>query len=85
MADRTLMNRPVSEYRHFSHFVTAKAPEIGVEAAKQLLYDETRQNFDAFLMAAKGYTLLPLVGTDQYAPHLGARFGQMPGASSPTI
>ncbi|MEZ4712812.1 MAG: sulfatase [Caldilineaceae bacterium] len=50
-ANRTRYEPAGTEYRHFSHFVTAKAPEIGVEAAKQVLYDETRQNFDAFLAA----------------------------------
>ncbi|MCB0110059.1 MAG: sulfatase, partial [Caldilineaceae bacterium] len=50
-ADRTRYEPAGTEYRHFSHFVTAKAKEIGVEAAKQLVYDETRQNFDAFLAA----------------------------------
>lgn len=50
-ADRTRYEPAGNEYRRFSHFVTEKAPQLGVEAAKQLLYDETRQNFDAFLDA----------------------------------
>ncbi|MCB9157039.1 MAG: sulfatase [Caldilineaceae bacterium] len=50
-ANRTRYEPAGNDYGHFSHFVTAKAPEMGVEAAKQLLYDETRQNFDAFLAA----------------------------------
>lgn len=40
-----------SKFGRFSHFVTEKAPELGVEAAKQVLYDEVRTNFDAFLAA----------------------------------
>lgn len=50
-ADRTRYEPAGTDYRHFSHWVTQRAKEVGVEAAKQELYDETRQNFDAFLAA----------------------------------
>lgn len=50
-ADRTRYEPAGTNYRRFSHYVTRHAPEVGVEAAKQQLYDETRQNFDAFLAA----------------------------------
>lgn len=50
-ADRTRYEPAGTNYRHFSHWVTERAKEVGVEAAKQELYDETRQNFDAFLAA----------------------------------
>ena len=38
-------------YGQFSHWVTAHAGELGIEGAKQALYEETRRNFDAFLAA----------------------------------
>ncbi len=40
-----------TQYSGFSHYVTKHAPEKGVEAAKQDLLNETRDNFDAFLEA----------------------------------
>ena len=49
--ERTRYAPAGAAYGRFSHFVTEKAPELGVEGAKQLLYDETRQNLDAFLAA----------------------------------
>ena len=38
-------------FNQFSQRATAQVPERGVEGAKELLYDEVRQNFDAFLEA----------------------------------
>ena len=40
-------------FNQFSHWVTANAPTLGIDGAKQVLYDETRENFRAFL-AARG-------------------------------
>lgn len=40
-----------SRFAHFSQTVTALVPECGVEGGKRRLYDEVRQNFDAFLAA----------------------------------
>jgi uncharacterized sulfatase len=50
-AERTRYEPAGNNYRRFSHFATGKVPEVGVEASKQLLLDETRKNFDAFLEA----------------------------------
>ena len=36
-------------YSFFSHFCTANAESLGVEGSKEFLYEETRQNFQAFL------------------------------------
>ena len=38
-------------FNQFSHWVTANAEALGIEGAKQVLYDETRDNFKAFLDA----------------------------------
>ena len=38
-------------FGRFSHYVTERAKEVGVEPAKNELYDEVRKNFDAFLDA----------------------------------
>ena len=38
-------------FNQFSHWVSAKAEEMGIDAAKQVLFDETRDNFKAFLDA----------------------------------
>ena len=38
-------------FNQFSHWVTRHADELGVEKAKQILFDETRDNFQAFLDA----------------------------------
>jgi uncharacterized sulfatase len=46
---RTAYNPAGSRFGRFSHFVTDNAAELGVEGAKQVLYDEVRTNFDAFL------------------------------------
>ncbi len=48
---RTRYQPAGSKFNHFSHWVTKHAPELGVEGAKAVLYDETRQNFRAFLTA----------------------------------
>ncbi len=50
-AERTRYEPAGKNYGRFSHYVTKQAAAIGVEAAKQELYNETRQNFDAFLAA----------------------------------
>ena len=50
-ADRTRYESAGTKYGRFSHWVTDHADELGVEGAKQVLFDETRQNFDAFLDA----------------------------------
>ncbi|HJN51211.1 MAG: sulfatase [Pseudomonadales bacterium] len=50
-AKRTRYQPAGYDFNQFSHWVTANAPELGIEAAKNVLYDETRQNFRAFLDA----------------------------------
>lgn len=50
-AERTRYQPAGNKYGNFSHVVTRNAQELGVERSKQLLLDETRQNFDAFLDA----------------------------------
>jgi N-sulfoglucosamine sulfohydrolase len=50
-AERTRYEPAGNNYRSFSQFVTKMAPENGIEGSKQMLLDETRQNFDAFLEA----------------------------------
>jgi len=49
--DRTRYAPASSRFGQFSIRATADVPEHGVEGAKQRLYDETRENFDAFLEA----------------------------------
>ena len=46
---RTCYEPAGNNYRHFSHWATQNADELGIEGAKDALYAETRQNFDAFL------------------------------------
>ncbi|MEM7018252.1 MAG: sulfatase [Pseudomonadota bacterium] len=48
---RTRYQSAGRDFNQFSHWVTANAEELGVEGAKQVLYDETRQNFKQFLEA----------------------------------
>ena len=48
---RTCYEPAGSNFGKFSFYATEHAPALGVEGAKQLLYDETRANFDAFLEA----------------------------------
>jgi N-sulfoglucosamine sulfohydrolase len=50
-ATRTRYQPAGVNFNQFSHWVTANAPALGIEPAKQVLYDETRQNFRAFLDA----------------------------------
>jgi arylsulfatase A-like enzyme len=50
-AERTRYEPAGNHYRRFSHYVTEQAPTVGIEAAKEQLYAETRENFDAFLAA----------------------------------
>lgn len=49
--ERTAYNPAGYRFGGFSHQATADAPDIGVEAAKQRLLDETSANFEAFLEA----------------------------------
>ncbi len=49
--DRTRYAPADAAFGRFSHAATERAEEMGVEAAKETLYDEVRQNFDAFLEA----------------------------------
>ncbi|MFP6593056.1 MAG: sulfatase-like hydrolase/transferase, partial [Candidatus Latescibacterota bacterium] len=46
---RTRYEPAGNEYRDFSFYATDHVDSHGVDGAKQLLYDETRANFDAFL------------------------------------
>lgn len=50
-AERTRFEPAGDDFNRFSHYVTEKAPTMGVDAAKQVLLDETHKNFDAFLGA----------------------------------
>ena len=50
-ADRTAYESAGTRFSRFSFRATERAADIGVEAAKEELYDETRQNFNAFLEA----------------------------------
>jgi len=52
-AERTRYEPAGDKFWHFSQNVTKLVPEMGVEAAKEVIYDETRQNFRAFLNARK--------------------------------
>ena len=47
--DRTRYAPAGAAFGQFSIVATKNVPEHGVEGAKQILYDEVRQNFDAFL------------------------------------
>ena len=49
--DRTRYAPAGTKFGEFSFVATGNVPEHGVEGAKQILYDESRQNFDAFLEA----------------------------------
>ena len=48
-AERTRYEPAGSFYDNFSIYASDRIDELGVDAAKQLLLDETRTNFDAFL------------------------------------
>jgi arylsulfatase A-like enzyme len=50
-AKRTRYQPAGYNFNQFSHWVTANATELGIEGAKAVLFDETRQNFRAFLAA----------------------------------
>jgi N-sulfoglucosamine sulfohydrolase len=50
-ANRTKYESAGTRYRNFSAFATENAEELGVEGAKQVLLDETRDNFNTFLDA----------------------------------
>ena len=50
-ATRTRFEPAGRNFNQFSHWVTANVDELGVDGAKEALYDETRQNFRAFLDA----------------------------------
>lgn len=47
--ERTQYMSAGSRYGQFSFSATEDVPELGVDGAKQRLYDETRDNFDSFL------------------------------------
>lgn len=47
--NRTQYESAGRNFNQFSHWVTANAPALGIEAAKQVLYEETRANFRSFL------------------------------------
>ena len=47
--ERTRYDPAGTNFGRFSHFVTEQAPELGIAEAKELLYSEVRENFDAFL------------------------------------
>lgn len=55
-AKRTQYQSAGNHYGRFSFYATEQAEEHGVEGAKQLLYDETRDNFNSFLDARTGDT-----------------------------
>ena len=55
-AKRTRYQPAGHDFNQFSHWVTAHAAEHGIEGAKQVLYDETRDNFRAFLDARPAET-----------------------------
>lgn len=48
-AKRTQFQPAGGNFNQFSHWVTANAPTLGIEGAKEALYEETRANFQAFL------------------------------------
>lgn len=50
-AARTRFEPAGRNFNQFSHWVTANAEDLRVDGAKEALYDETRQNFRAFLDA----------------------------------
>ena len=50
-SDRTRYEGAGTQWGRFSHVVTERAPDLGVDGAKQMLLDEVRQNFDSFLEA----------------------------------
>ncbi len=50
-ATRTRYQPAGGKFNNFSHWVTRHADELGVDGAKDVLYEETRQNFRAFLEA----------------------------------
>ncbi len=50
-AERTKYESAGNHYRQFSFYATEKSEEHGTEGAKQLLLDETRDNFNSFLEA----------------------------------
>ena len=49
--DRTRYQPAGAKFGQFSQVATQHVEELGVEGAKEILYDEVRQNFDAFLDA----------------------------------
>jgi len=49
--ERTAYDKAGRDFGDFSFYVTKRAPEIGIEAAKEELYAEVRENFDSFLEA----------------------------------
>ena len=50
-AERTRYETAGNLYRDFSQVATNRVKDLGIEGAKQILLDETKVNFDAFLAA----------------------------------
>ncbi|HJO81560.1 MAG TPA: sulfatase-like hydrolase/transferase [SAR202 cluster bacterium] len=50
-AERTRYETAGNQFNSFSHVVTDGASDLGIDGAKQMLLDETGQNFDSFLDA----------------------------------
>lgn len=48
-ASRNAYHQGGTNFNRFSQYASAKAPQIGVEKAKEQLYEEVRKNFDAFI------------------------------------
>lgn len=48
-AQRTAYHQGGTNFNRFSQYVSGKAAELGVEGAKEMLYDEVQTNFDAFI------------------------------------
>ncbi|MBC9888394.1 MAG: sulfatase-like hydrolase/transferase [Opitutae bacterium] len=48
-AKRTAYHQGGTNFNNFSQYVSRKAPRLGIEGAKEELYDEVRVNFDAFI------------------------------------
>ena len=47
--ERTACHSHGNKFNNFSHEVTERMGSVGIEAAKQELYDEVKMNFDSFL------------------------------------
>ena len=64
-------------YKNFSHNVTKLAKDMGVAASKEVLYDEVRGNFGAFLNdRPEGTPFCYWWGADKHPQDLGAGLRQ---------